>query len=201
MEEGKKINLHSRQLWSNFAVEDKVSPMKTNALSVANYFIELANRDNKPIHLLGLVKRVYIAHGFALALLHKGLLNPRFDKVEAWRYGPVIPSVYHSFKQYKAAPIKEGTIVMEWDEKNMCPLFETPNLTDKDEKRIVEMVWKRYKGYTDNELVTLTHMKGTPWDMCFIKDENVDIPDILTEDYYRRLIERVASRKGIAWES
>lgn len=66
--------------------------MKTNALSVANYFIELAHKEGKPIHLLGLVKRVYIAHGFALALLHRGLLDPRFDKVEAWRYGAVIPS-------------------------------------------------------------------------------------------------------------
>jgi uncharacterized phage-associated protein len=175
--------------------------MKTNALSVANYFIELAQKEGKPIHLLGLVKRVYIAHGFALALLGHGLLDPRFDKVEAWKYGPVIPSVYHSFKQYKANPINEQTVVMTWDEENMHPVFETPNLTDKEEKRIVKMVWKRYSSYSDNELVTLTHVKGTPWDMCFIKDENVAIPDILTEDYYRRLIERIASRKGITWES
>lgn len=175
--------------------------MKTNALSVANYFIELAQKEGKPIHLLGLVKRVYIAHGFALALLGRGLLDPRFDKVEAWKYGPVIPSVYHSFKQYRVKSINEQTIVMVWDEKNMRPVFNTPNLTDKDEKRVVEMVWKRYKEYSDNELVTLTHMKGTPWDMCFIKDENVAIPDILTENYYRKLIERIASRKGIAWES
>ena len=175
--------------------------MKTNALSVANYFIELAQKEGKPIHLLGLVKRVYIAHGFALALLGHGLLDPRFDKVEAWKYGPVIPSVYHSFKQYKANPINEQTVVMTWDEENMHPVFETPNLTDKEEKRIVKMVWKRYSSYSDNELVTLTHVKGTPWDMCFIKDENVAIPDILTEDYYRRLIERIASRKGIIWES
>lgn len=89
--------------------------MKTNALSVANYFIDLAQKDNKPIHLLGLVKRVYIAHGFALALLGRELLDSRFDKVEAWRYGPVIPSVYHSFKQYRTKEIKEKTVVMEWD--------------------------------------------------------------------------------------
>ena len=76
--------------------------MKANALSVANYFIDLAQKDNKLIHLLGLVKRVYIAHGLALAYRHKGLLDPRFDKVEAWKYGPVIPSVYHSFKQNKS---------------------------------------------------------------------------------------------------
>ena len=175
--------------------------MKTNALSVANYFIDLAQKEGKPIHLLGLVKRVYIAHGFALALLHHGLLNDRFDKVEAWKYGPVIPSVYHSFKQCKTQPIKEKTIIMEWDEKNMCQIFETPTLVDKEEKGIIEMVWKRYSAYSDNDLVTLTHMKGTPWDICFVEGQNIEIPDILTEDYYRRLIKRIASRKGIAWDA
>lgn len=174
--------------------------MKTNALSVANYFIELAARDHKPIHLLGLVKRVYIAHGFALALLGRGLLDERFDRVEAWKYGPVIPSVYHSFKQYKAGPITGKTVVMEWDEKTGKPQFETPELKDKDAKKIVDIVWRRYLNYSDSELVTLTHMKGTPWDMCFVKDENVMIPGVLTEDYYKRLVERVAKKNGIKWD-
>lgn len=68
--------------------------MKTNAIAVANYFVDLSQKYKVPIHLLGLVKRVYIAHGLALAYRHKGLIDPRFDKVEAWKYGPVIPSVY-----------------------------------------------------------------------------------------------------------
>lgn len=174
--------------------------MKTNALSVANYFIDLAKEDNTPVHLLGLVKRVYIAHGFALALLGHGLLDRRFDKVEAWKYGPVIPSVYHSFKQYKAMPITEKTVVMEWDEKKGEPRFTTPVLTDKGSREVVSIVWKRYKACSDSELVTITHKKGTPWDVCFIKDENVEIPDLLTEDYYRKLVKLVTSKKGVVWD-
>ena len=50
--------------------------MKDNALAVANYFVELAQKESKPITLLGLVKRVYIAHGFSLAIFHKSLLDP-----------------------------------------------------------------------------------------------------------------------------
>ena len=76
--------------------------MKDNALSVANYLIDLAKKENKNLTQLGLMKRVYIAHGFSLAINKESLLDNRFDKVEAWKYGPVIPSVYHSFKQYKA---------------------------------------------------------------------------------------------------
>lgn len=169
--------------------------MKTNALSVANYFIELAHKDGKPIHLLGLVKRVYIAHGFALALLHRGLLDPRFDKVEAWRYGPVIPSVYHSFKQYRKLPIEEETVIMEWDAIKNEPTFETPSLTKEDEMAIVRMVWQRYSSFSDSELVELTHKVGSPWEICFEEGKNIEIPDQLTELYYKRLIENVVKNK------
>ena len=37
--------------------------MNMNALSVANYFIELAHKEGRHITQLGLMKRVYIAHG------------------------------------------------------------------------------------------------------------------------------------------
>lgn len=140
--------------------------MKTNALSVANYFIDLAHEEGKDLQLLGLVKRVYIAHGFALALSGHGLLDPRFDKVEAWKYGPVIPSVYHSFKRFKSNPITEKAVVLELDENNQ-PTFPTPTLYDKDDIAVVEMVWKRYKSFSGSELVDLTHEEGTPWQLCF----------------------------------
>ena len=161
--------------------------MKTNALSVANYFIDLANKDNKPIHLLGLIKRVYIAHGFALALLEHGLLDARFDKVEAWKYGPVIPSVYHSFKQYKYDEIKQKTITMKED-SNGDFVFETPAITEEQDKMVIEMVWKRYKDYSDNALIDLTHMSGTPWQVCYKEGRNSEIPDSYTELYYKKLV-------------
>jgi len=170
--------------------------MKDNALAVANYFVELAQKEDKIITLLGLIKRVYIAHGFSLAIHHKSLLDPRFDKVEAWRYGPVIPSVYHSFKQYRANPIPEKTVVMGWDEKNFIPTFHTPELQDKDAKKIIGMVWKRYSGMTDSEMVTLTHKRGTPWDVCYIEGENKQIPDEITELYYQRVVESVIASRN-----
>lgn len=168
--------------------------MKDNALSVANYFIELAQKEKKDITQLGLMKRVYIAHGFSLAIHHKSLLDPRFDKVEAWRYGPVIPSVYHSFKQYRANPITEKTVVMGWDEQNFIPTFHTPELKDKDAKKIVEMVWKRYYKYSDSDMVSLTHRKGTPWQVCYVQDGNLPIPDEITELYYTKIVDSVVAK-------
>lgn len=171
--------------------------MKDNALSVANYFVELAKNTGKKMTQLGLMKRVYIAHGFSLAILHKSLLDPRFDRVEAWKYGPVIPSVYHSFKQYRSNPITEQTVIMEWDEKTMLPNFVTPKLKDSNAKKIVEMVWQRYLNKSDSEMVSLTHKKGTPWELCYIEGENQAIPDELTEVYYRSIVTATMAKKPV----
>ena len=151
----------------------------------------LANKENKPITQLGLMKRVYIAHGFSLAINKKSLLDNRFDKVEAWKYGPVIPSVYHSFKQYKAAPIKDKAVVMEWDDATGDMSFPEPKLTDDKAKKIVEMVWKRYHEFSDSEMVTLTHRKGTPWSVCYVPEHNVPIPDEITAMYYEKLVDNI----------
>ncbi len=140
------------------------------------------------------MKRVYIAHGFSLAINHKSLLDNRFDRVEAWRYGPVIPSVYHSFKQYRANPITDKTVVMEWDAKDCVPIFKTPELEDASARKIVEMVWKRYLGLSDSEMVTLTHKSGTPWDVCYIQGENKPIPDEITELYYKKIVDAITSK-------
>lgn len=170
--------------------------MKANALSVANYFIELAKKDNKEIKLLGLLKRVYIAHGFSLVINQQSLLDSRFDKVEAWKYGPVIPSVYHSFKQYRNNNIDRETDIMEWNEKDCVPIFTTPILSDEKARKIVEMVWKRYIGFSDSELVSLTHRKGTPWSVCYVPDKNKPIPDEITAMYYQKLIDNVLKTNG-----
>ena len=165
--------------------------MKDNALSVANYFIELADRDKRPITQLGSMKRVYIAHGFSLALYGKPLLDKRFDRVEAWKYGPVIPSVYHSFKQYRANPITEKTVIMEWDNNTHVPTFTTPELTDENAKKVVEMVWRRYKDFSDPEMVALTHRNGTPWSASYVPEQNMPIPDDITKMYYDRLVANI----------
>jgi len=51
-----------------------------------------------------LIKLVYIAHGWTLGLYNQPLIG---KQVEAWTYGPVIPSVYHDFKHYGRDPITQ----------------------------------------------------------------------------------------------
>ncbi len=159
--------------------------MNINASLIANAFIDVANKDGRDITLLGLIKRVYIAHGLSLAILNKGLLDKRFDKVEAWKYGPVIPSIYHSFKHFGSNPITEKVGIFNW---NTFLYEEIPCLTASSELEVVQAVWRNYKDFSDNDLVTLLHEKGTPWDYCYKKGENVEIPDYVTKTYYELLL-------------
>ncbi len=160
--------------------------MNPNATALANYFIDLANKDGDELRQLGLMKRVYITHGFCLAIFDKSALDPRFDVVEAWKNGPVIPSVYHSFKYKKNEPITEKSTIIDWESDVFDSL--TPVLDDEQIKKVADLVWDRYKEFDDFDLVKLTHKKGSPWSLCYTEGENKPIPDIYTKTYYKKLI-------------
>lgn len=173
--------------------------MQIDAMAVANYFIELSNNtqeNNRKLDILGLLKRVYIAHGFSLALLDKPLLNERFDKVEAWRYGPVIPSVYHTFKHHGKSIITEPATIIEWDDNTGEMKTKSPELDDEDAKKMCDIVWSRYQNYSGLQLVELLHQRGTPWDLSYRAGTNCPIPDELTKKYYSILVKHIRDGKA-----
>ncbi|MDR0566669.1 MAG: DUF4065 domain-containing protein [Prevotellaceae bacterium] len=141
--------------------------MNINAIAVANYFVGLANEKGVDLMQLGLMKRVYITHGFSLAILDKSALNPRFDVVEAWKNGPVIPSVYHSFKHNKNNPITEKSVVAEFMGGKIE--YHTPELDESchDVKEVAEAVFEKYINFSDVQMIELLHRSGTPWIRSF----------------------------------
>lgn len=171
--------------------------MKDNALSVANCFIELAQDGRKEIRPLKLMKLVYIAYGYSLAMLGRSIINPRFDRVEAWKFGPVIPSVYHSFKMYGNESITQKTVMFVVDGSGN-PTVETPYLQDEDARRICKFVWVKYGlNYTDSELVTIMHGVGTPWGRVYEDGKNNPIPELYTKAYYTELVRRLRERHNV----
>ena len=68
-------------------------------VAIANYFIGLYELDKKNsgegLDLMQLLKLSYLAHGFKLGITGHPLSN---ENLEAWRYGPVFPSIYQAFK-------------------------------------------------------------------------------------------------------
>lgn len=167
--------------------------MKESALSLANYFVQKSLDNQIDLKPLKLMKLVYIAHGFMLAIANRSVLNKTFDKVEAWKLGPVIPSVYHSFKIFKNSPIKKQTVIAKFINNNAE--FETPQLHDEIAKRVCDVVWKRYEQCSDSELVTILHNPGTPWSICYKEHKNNPIPDELTKFYYKNLLNDLLDKK------
>lgn len=73
------------------------------ALDVASYFLAtLGNDPENDLTQLKLQKLCAYAQGYCLALTGKPLFN---ENIEAWKHGPVIPSLYRQFKAYGRKPV------------------------------------------------------------------------------------------------
>src|SRR5687768_4006741 len=75
-----------------------------DARNVANEFLRQAKERGTKLTNMELQKLVYIAHGYSLAILDRPLIK---QYVEAWRYGPVIPDLYHALRQYRSGDVTE----------------------------------------------------------------------------------------------
>ena len=153
--------------------------MATNARAVANEFIRLAEAEGKSLTPLQLIKLVYVAHGWMLALYQRPLIT---DRIEAWKYGPVIPDLYQSLKSYGAGNVTET--IRE-------PLRSAA--LDDQERDLIRQVYQRYGKKTGVQLSELTHRPGTPWHRTWEPDSmGLGISNDLIAEHYRRLVDAAA---------
>lgn len=133
-----------------------------NSLAVANYFIGKAINEGKELTPMKLIKLVYIAHGWHLALKNDSLID---EGVQAWKYGPVVPTVYEEFKQYKSAQVTKPAYIFTEQ-----AAIITPNIENSDTAKFLDNVWVVYGKYNGLQLSTLTHQPNTPWDIVWNKE-------------------------------
>jgi uncharacterized phage-associated protein len=163
-----------------------------NAVAVANYFVQRALMDNADMTPIKLVKLTYIAHGWYLAITAgKPLIG---EAVVAWRYGPIIQSVYHAFKKYG----REQITSLEFDYCNRIATIE-----DRKAKEILDRVWSVYKDFTGPQLSALTHRTGSPWDKVRHLDDgkSLVIAIISNESIYAFYRTRVKNATAAGRES
>ena len=140
---------------------------------VADHFLWLRRETTTtPMHIL---KLVYLAHGWMLALHGMPLIN---EPAEAWTYGPVIPSLYHRFKSFGGQPI----IVVPHDNTDFL---------DPRQAKLIHEVNVAYKGFEPWALSTVTHEKDTPWD---IVRRRYGLGAIIPNDIIRRHYEQLAKK-------
>lgn len=148
-------------------IEESRSP-----LLVAEQILWLRREMNTtPMHVL---KLVYLSHGWTLGLSGKPLIN---EPVQAWTYGPVIPSVYYEYRHYGRSPIKD-------------PIIDRSEYFSETQRGIIDAVTDLYKDATAVELSNITHKPGSPWHRIYSTGSvGVLIPDAMIEKYYRQLAE------------
>src|SRR6267143_2519586 len=144
-----------------------------SAKSVANYFLELASSKGQGLSPMKLQKLVYFAHGWHLALFHKPLID---ERVQAWRYGPVIPSVYHEFKRFGAQSITGTATDLD---KNGLYLPLIPE-EDKQTRAFLNRIWDVYAKFSGVQLSNMTHAPGSPWAIAW--DEGGGMPEVAIND-------------------
>lgn len=132
-----------------------------NSHQIANYFIRKSHSTGIVLTPMKLIKLCYIAHGWHLGLFGNELLD---EAICAWKFGPVISTIYHDFKKYGNSQISE--LYSEGENKYPLP--------DKEIEDFLDAIWTAYGKYDGVQLSALTHQKNTPWDIVWNKEGGKD---------------------------
>ncbi|BEP50820.1 Panacea domain-containing protein [Variovorax sp. V116] len=152
--------------------------------AVANFFIDIAKRAGEPLSPMKLQKLVYYAHGWYAGFTGSPLID---ESVEAWQYGPVIPSLYHEFKKFGSGQITSKATQFTKD----FELQEVPAPSEEDIRKFLTSVWNSYGKYTGLTLSQMTHAADSPWDITWKKAGNirsVDIPFSEIEAHFNQAV-------------
>lgn len=143
------------------------------AIKVANKLLEIANQNGDLITNLKLQKLLYYAQAFYLVNNNgKKLFD---DDIQAWQYGPVVPSVYQEYKKFNSYPIDFSKVK---DRKF--------NFT-KNQLNYLSDFANEYFRYSATELVTKTH-EEQPWKTAVAKGFNSVIDTSEMYEYYSKLV-------------
>lgn len=158
------------------------------SLAIANGLIRLAVQHGNPPTQMKLQKLIFFAHGWNLALYENPLVDEGF---EAWKYGPVIPSVYHEFKTYGTLGIdRPGTEYVstpngfEW----LPPPIVDSNGTVQG---LLNKIWEVFGVHSGTQLSAMTHAQNAPWSIMRAKYgdiRDIPIPNEIIKKYFKGLM-------------
>jgi uncharacterized phage-associated protein len=148
--------------------------MTYDAITIADEILRIAKSAGKFLTPLQLMKLVYISHGWSLSMRSTDLFK---DRIEAWKYGPVIPDLYQATKHFGRSPIPHSKIDTE-----------KASSVDRETLDFLRDVFDKYGDKSGIELSNLTHRSGTPWDQVYRDGVlGIEIPDEIIAEHYKKL--------------
>lgn len=145
---------------------------------IAQFFIKKSIEDERFLSPLKLIKLVYFSQGWYLGLFHESLIN---ERIEAWKFGPVVASLYHKYKQFG-----NDDITHVFNEKLLQEL-------DSNTVTFLNRIWEVYGSWTAIQLANLSHERESPWHIAWYRDEgkkrtNHPIPNERIENYFSKQV-------------
>jgi len=122
---------------------------------IAYAFVKKGIGDGNPVTQMKLQKMVYFAHGYHLAKFGDPLVIEEF---EAWKFGPVIPFIYQTYKLYGSGEITDTSLIY-----NVTKLESELSKIDPNAIDAINYTWKVTKSLDANSLSAWTHKIGSPW--------------------------------------
>lgn len=122
--------------------------MPVEAMEVARCLIHLSQSEEEEDRLspLRLQKLLYYCQSWSLALRDRPLF---VESVHAWKHGPVVPPVYHAFKECGFGSIDPDRVPVS-------------SSLSADDLGLIQAVWKAYRGFSAVSLSEMSHSES-PW--------------------------------------
>jgi uncharacterized phage-associated protein len=181
--------------------------MPFESKAIANYLLDLARAKGSSLTPMKLQKLAFFSHGWHLALTDSPLI---IGGVQAWKYGPVITSLYATFREFgnQAIPCKAQDIRFVPGPKGEAKLepYEPSIDTDVGQgdkelaKAIINRVYEVYGKYEGLQLSDMTHREGTPW--WTVRKEyqgemprGLKIPDEMIISFFKKQLQKQPTAK------
>lgn len=143
---------------------------------LCNWFIQHAVEQGKPLTPVKLNHLVILADWWHLHRAGALLIS---EAAEAWPQGPVLPSIYHEYKD------EPPCSAVEHPSRRQPPLDP-----ETDVIPFLESIWNLYGKYTAQQLARINTSPGSPWALAQGKNgmpEHQPISREHVEEYFRSL--------------
>ncbi|MGB8194071.1 MAG: type II toxin-antitoxin system antitoxin SocA domain-containing protein [Chitinophagaceae bacterium] len=156
------------------------------ASTIAYAIVKRAELQDQFVTQMKLQKMVYFAHGYHLAKYDEPLIQEEF---EAWKFGPVVYSLYNQFASFGIDLIKVK------ENKKISKELERLNESAKD---AIEYTWEATRHLSAYTLSNWTHEHGSPWDRVYRPGGwPLPIDNAFIKGYFTKLLLNDVSGKGI----
>ena len=122
-------------------------------LFLANNFILKALQEKMPLSPMKLQKLIYFTYRDFLQRTNNQLFS---ESISAWKFGPVVESVYHHFSPFGSSSIDKFY-------KDSAGAVSILSESSGAFGAIIRSVWEKYRFHSGIELSRITHKVGSAW--------------------------------------